>query len=101
MFLYEQIKDKAVALLVWNTQVENDVRVCLGKIEPEANGYCFKNDRENWRCSLSQEQWSRLREVDQAVKSILLGADYCIQLTISDLPEGSTGECFTGMKWQP
>ena len=38
--------DKSIALLVWNTEVENDAHVYLGRIKKEGEEFVFFNDEK-------------------------------------------------------
>jgi hypothetical protein len=91
---------KAIALVVWNTEKEDDVHVYLGKLQMERDEYYFLNEEKGWQLSLSEEQLSDIHTVPGELKTTLLNADYALSMAMSDLPE-SDSEDFkpTGMKW--
>ena len=97
----EELTKKAIALIIWNTEKEDDVHVYLGRLKFENGEACFINEEKGWRFSLDEEQLSRLRPVDDDLKETLLNADYAISLSMAVLPEsGTEGFEKTGMKWE-
>jgi hypothetical protein len=94
------VKDKTVALIVWNTKKEDDVHVYLGKLQEEKDEYFFVNEEKSWRVSLDNEQLNRLQPVSDDLKETLLNADYALSMSMGDLPQ-SNSENYkaTGMKW--
>ena len=92
--------DKSVALLVWNTEVENDAHIYLGKIETEGEGFLFVNEEKHWRVTLDDEKLEKLQPVTEEFKEMFLDADWVLSLSMAGLPD-DPGEEFkqTGMKW--
>jgi hypothetical protein len=57
----EDVKDKSVAMIVWNTEQEDDVYVYLGTLQNIEGQYAFINEGEGWKVSLEYEHLSRLQ----------------------------------------
>jgi hypothetical protein len=94
------LKDKDVALIIWNTEKEDDVHVYLGKIILEEDTFYFINEHRKWKVSLNSEQLERLKLVPEDLKQILLQANYSLSVTIADLPDdNSDGLIYTGINW--
>jgi hypothetical protein len=95
-----ELKDKTVALIVWNTEKEDDVHVYLGKLKEEKDECYFVNEEKGWRVSLDNEQLNRLQPVSDDLKETLLNAEYALSMSMGDLPQ-SNSENYkaTGMKW--
>lgn len=94
------LKDKAIALIVWNMEKEDDVHVYLGKLQTEDSRYYFFNEEKGWRVSLDEEKLSRLQQVSDDLKETLLNADYALSMSMGDLPQSDLEEYkATGMKW--
>jgi len=100
MIEYDFLKDKKVALLVWNTEKENDVHVYLGEIIKKEDDFYFVNAQEKWNFYLDLDKLERIKKVEDDVKEILLNADFGLSVSIASLPD-KLGEDFvpTGMKW--
>lgn len=94
------LSNKNIALLLVNTEIENDMHVYLGKIEKVASDYYFKNKDKGWCVSLNNEQLSRLQTVKEELKDIFLGAEYYITLYTSTISDAETSDVIpTGLKW--
>jgi hypothetical protein len=94
------LKDKAITMIVWNTEKEDDVHVYLGKLQIENGGHYFVNEEKGWRVSLHEEQLSRLKPVSSELKESLLNADYAFSMSMGELPPSNSTEYeATGMKW--
>lgn len=97
---YTSIKDKNIALLIWNTEKENDAHIYLGKIIKNGNDFHFVNKSKNWNVALEPTIFERLQEVTEETKNIFLNADLFFSFSISGLPDDSTkGLISTGMTW--
>jgi hypothetical protein len=94
------LKDKKIALLIWNTEKEDDAHVYIGQIiQEEAESY-FLNASMGWKLNLDPEQISRLTPVTNEMKEILLHSDYFISLSMGVLPDDNNeGYIPTGLKW--
>jgi hypothetical protein len=93
--------DKAISLIVWNTEKENDVTVYSGSLQTENDETFFVNEEEGWKVSLSSEQLEELRPVPDELKETLLDADYALSMSMAYLPEsGRENYRATGMKWE-
>ncbi len=92
--------DNSIALLVWNTKVENDAHVYLGQIKKDGEDFIFVNEQKGWRISLDTEKIERLRPVTADLKDMFLNADYFFSFSMSGLPD-DPGQEFrpTGMRW--
>ncbi len=95
----EEIKDKPLALVVWNTEKQDDVHVYVGKLVVKVDECFFVNQRNGWTLRLSEEQANQIEPVPDRLKSVLLGADYALNLAIGSLPDGITDAMWTGMQW--
>ena len=98
----EEIKDKSIALIVWNAEKVDDVRVYLGRLKILDGKYAFINEEEGWKVSLYDEHLSRLRPVSEDLKEILLNADYGLSMSMGVLLETDDrdGWVKTGLKWK-
>lgn len=100
MIDYYTIKNKKIALSIWNAEKENDAHVYLGVIKRKEGGYYFVNKEKGWLIPLEDEWLSRLKVVKEDLKSTLLGADYIISLLMGDLPDDDEGNTVkTGVNW--
>jgi hypothetical protein len=96
----EQAVGKCITLVVTNVENQDDVHVYAGLLQIHDGHYSFVNEEKGWRVQLDKEQVSRMRPVEEDLRTILLGADYCVPLTIGSLPENGQDEVFkTGLKW--
>ena len=96
----EELKDKSISLVVWNTEKEDDVHVYLGKLYLENEESYFVNEAKGWKVSLDEEQLSRLHPVSDDLKETLLNAGYVLSMSMGSLPETDTEDFNeTGMKW--
>ncbi|MDE3247385.1 MAG: hypothetical protein KGO82_01915 [Bacteroidota bacterium] len=92
--------NKSIALIVFNTEHDEDVRVFLGICEANHNQYYFVNEENGWKVSLSEEQLERIQPVSEETKEILLFADCALPVTMRDLPADDNDELVkTGLKW--
>lgn len=97
---FEEIKDKSIALVLWNHEKEIDVHAYLGKLESENGIISFINQEKRWKVSFDDEQLARIRSVPNELKSNLLNADYAINLSIGSLPHSEIDAFVrTGMNW--
>ncbi len=96
-----EIEDKRVAMIVWNTEKEDDVRVYLGKLENVNGEYAFINEEKGWKVSLENEQLSHLHPVTEDLREMLLNADYALSMSMSSLPETYDTNNYkqTGINW--
>ena len=100
MNIFDFLKDKNIALVVWNTQKDNDAHVYLGKIAGIDGDYRFVNESKKWNVSLTNEHLQQLRQVPQDLREALLNADLYFSLSIENIPGNSTeGFIPTEMKW--
>ena len=96
----EDLKDKAISLIVWNTEKENDVQVFLCKLQEENSKLFLINEEKGWRVSLDDDQLSRLKPVSDDLRETLLNADYALSMTMQNIPQlSSQNYRETGMKW--
>jgi hypothetical protein len=92
--------DSSIALLIWNTEVENDAHVCLGRIKEIEGEFAFVNEQKGWRVSLDNEKIERLRPVTAELKEVFLEADNFFSFSMAGLPDDPDQNFeFTGMKW--
>src|SRR3954470_12500907 len=96
----EDLEGKLICLVIWNTEIENDVHAYAGKIICENNQYCFVNEERNWRVSLDDEQLKRLTPTPIELKEPLLNAEYYINMSMGNIPEESKDVFIdTGLNW--
>lgn len=97
----EAIEAKSIAMIVWNTEKENDVHVYLGKLQNVNGEYFFINKEKGWKVSLDEEQLSRIQAVSNDLKEMLLNADYALSMSMGSLPEADDKSTYekTGLKW--
>lgn len=81
------LKDKLVALIIWNLEEEDDVHVYLGKVEMEDEQAYFINQEKGSKIAIDEEQLSRIKIVSEEMKEVLLNADYALSMNMEDLPE--------------
>ena len=95
------IHGKSISLVIWNSEVKNDVRIYKGEIIQKENTFYFINQNEQWQVTLTYDMLGRLKEVPENLKDMLLSADFSLSLSIGGLPDNSN-EGFepTGLKWQ-
>jgi hypothetical protein len=92
--------DKKIAIIIWNTEKEDDAHVYLGIIELIDGEFFFRNKAKGWNIQLDDEKLERLKPVTEDIKSTLLGADLFFSFSMSGIPDDSTDEfIFTGIKW--
>lgn len=97
---FPQIAGKSIALVVWNTEKDDDVRVFLGEIIEKGKEYFFVNNQENWNLLLDASKFSEIRVVREDLKEMLLGAELYLNLSIANPPdENNDGFSKTGMNW--
>ena len=100
MIDYNYLKGKKIALIIWNIEDENDVRVFLGEITEKNNAVHFINPLKGWDVALDSDKLSEIKQVSEDMKGILLDADYCLSVTLGTLPNDSTEDFLpTGLKW--
>jgi hypothetical protein len=94
--------DRSIALIIWNTAAENDVRVIIGRLAIENENHYFVNEQEHWRISLDEEQLGRIKPVPPELKATLLDADYAINMSLGDMEEQEAGAIYmaTGNTWR-
>jgi hypothetical protein len=96
----KETEGRDIALVVENVEKEDDVRVYLGRMINEKDGYFFINEAQSWRVSLNADHIQGLRPVPDQLKSILLNADYFFTMTIATLPNlVNEGFRNTNLKW--
>jgi len=94
------VEGKSVSLLIWNTEKENDVQICLGEIIHKNDDFYFINKAEDYNVTLTPEMLARLREVPSELKQTLRNSDFSISLSLGNLPgELNSDYKSTGIKW--
>lgn len=100
MISITDLKNKKLTLVIWNAEKEDDVRVFRGEMIEGRDGLYFINELLNWNLHLDEDKISRIKEIPDDVKEMLLNADYCINLSLGKLPDEPLDEYIkTGMKW--
>ena len=97
----QAIERKSIAMIVWNTEKENDVHIYLGKLQNANGKYSFISEEKGWNVSLDEEQLSRLQPVSEDMKEMLSNADYAFSMTMVNLPdtEDKSDLNATGINW--
>jgi hypothetical protein len=96
----KEAEDRDIALVVENSEKEDDVRVYPGRLIKGEDEYFFINEAQRWRVSLNADHIRRLRPVPDQLKTILLNADYFLTMTIATLPDLlHEGFRNTNLKW--
>jgi hypothetical protein len=91
---------KSIALLVWNTEVDDDAHVYLGRIRKQGDEIVFLNDEKGWRVSLDAEKLEGLKPVTAELKEMFLNADYFFSVSMRGLPDDpGQGLRPTGLRW--
>ena len=94
------LEDKEIALLIWNTEKENDAHVYLGKLILKGSAHYFINESKGWQLELDSEQLSRMTPVEEDMKEIFLNAEYFIPLSMGLIEDKETDDYIpTGLKW--
>ena len=97
---FADLKEKAIALIVWNSEKENDVKVFLCKLQLQNNKPVLINEESGWSVSLDMEQLNKLEPVSDELRETLLNADYALSMTMGNLPESKFQQYrATGIKW--
>lgn len=92
--------NKKIALIIWNTEKEDDAHVYVGIIENVDGNLFFRNKAKGWNISLDEEKLDRLKPVTKDLKETLLGADLFFSFSMSGIPEDTSDNfTFTGIKW--
>jgi hypothetical protein len=71
----------------------------VGKLEMENGKFNFINQEKGWKVSLDDEQIARLKPVSKELGTVLLNADYALNMSIGSLPDSIIDTIRTGMKW--
>lgn len=100
MIDHKLLTGKKIALIIWNTEDEVDVRVFPGEIIQKGS-FHFINVSEKWNITLTDEMLSRINKVSDELKEMLFNAEFAISLSLASLPDNSSeGFDPTGMKWR-
>ena len=100
MIDFDTVKGKDIALVVWNTEKEDDARVFIGEIIQKDNKFYFINESQKWNLTLSRELFNRLKKVPDELKETLLYADFSFSVSLGNLLDSSTeGYQPTDIKW--
>jgi hypothetical protein len=100
MLSFEKIKEKNIALVVWNAEKDDDAHVYLGKIVHSENVYSFRNESRKWNLPLNEQDLDKLKQVPQDLKISLLNADFYFSMSIGSIPDNSKEKFIpTGMQW--
>lgn len=79
---------------------EDDWAVFSGALAQGPSGL-FQDRGTKPRFEIREEWIERIKPVGSDLKDILLGAEYCLSLSVGPIPEGETTESYvcTGLKW--
>lgn len=93
------LKDKIIALVVWNVDKKDDVHVYVGSLISQGTEYIFKNEKKGWTVPIQADKVDDIKKVPDNLKPTLLNADYFINLTIGDMVDNQGDFIPTGLKW--
>jgi hypothetical protein len=94
------LNEKRMAVIIWAKKGdEDDVVVYAGKVSSDGDILSVQL-KENVNLEISQWE-NRIKPVTIELKKTLLGADFCLSLSIADLPntESIRDLIKTGLKW--
>jgi hypothetical protein len=83
------IVDKQLALVIWGEDQngEDEVWVHTGTVRMEESGLFLDRGPDKPQVKLLPEWLPRIEPVTEEVRSILGGAEFCVSLTVSCIPE--------------
>ncbi len=81
---------KRLALIIWvkDRNGEDEVWVYAGTAQASGSGLVLDRGEDGSRVKLRPEWLSRITRVSDDVRSTLRGAEICLSLTITPVPEG-------------
>src|SRR5438445_6377123 len=81
---------KRLALVIWGTDRngEDEVWVHTGSVQASGSGFVLDRGEDKPQVKLLPEWLSRIKPVDDEVRSTLCEAEICVSLTLSPIPEG-------------
>ena len=84
------IVGKRLALVIWgkDRDGEDEVWVHTGTVQASGSGFVLDRGEDKPLVKLLPEWLSRIKPVNDEVRSTLNGAEICLSLTISPVPEG-------------
>ncbi|MCB9771364.1 MAG: hypothetical protein H6754_02305 [Candidatus Omnitrophica bacterium] len=96
------LHNKKLAVILWSKDKagEDDVVVYAGKASVVHNKVTVSL-KGNANFKILAEWVERIKNVTKDLKTTLLDADYCISLSVGDLPTDTSSDKFikTGLKW--
>jgi hypothetical protein len=101
MITYETIRDKTVAMLVWNAGKQDDARIFCGKIIEHERGLLFTDEAGNWRITITGEIYKRIKPVPAGLERIFKNVRFAFEMIMDALPEPKEVDFVdTGLKWK-
>lgn len=90
---------KTLALVIWNLDKDNDVRVFKGIIVKQQDEFIFYNQDKSWKITINDTKLEEIRITPEKLKTTLLEAEFYLNMTISDV-EDSENYINTNLKWE-
>jgi hypothetical protein len=90
------IVGKRLALVIWgkDRDGEDEVWVHTGTVQASDSGFVLDRGEDKPLVKLLPEWLSRIKPVNNEVQSTLCGAEICVSLTLSPIPEGMDPSLF-------
>jgi hypothetical protein len=84
------IVGKRLALIIWgkDRSGEDEVLVHTGTVQVSGSGFVLDRGEDKPLVKLLPEWFPRIKPVNDEVRSTLNGAEICVSLTLSPIPEG-------------
>jgi hypothetical protein len=85
-----EIVGKRLALVIWgkDRNGEDEVWVHAGTVQASGSGFVLDRGEDKPLVKLLPEWFPRIKPVNDEVRSTLHGAEICVSLTLSPIPEG-------------
>ena len=89
-FTSTEIVGKRLALVIWGKDGdgEDEVFVHTGTVRASGSGFVLDRGEDKPQVKLLPEWLSRIKPVDDEVRSTLREVEICVSLTLSPIPEG-------------
>jgi hypothetical protein len=90
------IVGKRLALVIWgkDRDGEDEVWVHTGTVQASGSGFVLDRGEDKPQVKLLPEWLSRIKPVNEEVRSTLCGAEICVSFTLSPIPEGMDPSLF-------
>lgn len=101
---YNFLLNKKIALIIENTEKQNDVKIFYGNTVNKGYSYVFTNENKTINLTLDSERLNRFQKVTLELKKdipSLSDCEYFLWLKMEDLPNENLKENLnkTGINW--